>query len=141
MAKGRKARQKTANNGANLNDVLIKLIDSVYNLINSGNIVGVILLYFCVQVFYITHKLSSEALDKYLTQIISLEFFYVYPLGAVILISVTANLVQVRVYRRHIESLVQTRQELIYGLQTGDLKPLKRHMTSGIDSMEPAGDC
>ena len=58
MVRG-KQKKKIVKRGANFNDVLIKLIDSVYNLVNSGNIVGVILLYFCVQVFYITQKLSD----------------------------------------------------------------------------------
>lgn len=127
--------------GANLYDVLIKLIDAVYNLINSGNVVGVILLYCCVQVFYITQKLSEESLDKYLGKVFALDYFYVVPLGGALAISLAANFYQAKVYRRHIEILVETRQALIHGLRVGDLKHLERHTTSGIDSLEPADDC
>ncbi len=127
--------------GANLNDVLIRLIDAVYNLVNSGNIVGIILLYFCVQVFYITQKLSAEALDAHLGKIFALDYFYVFPLGGALVLSLAANFYQARVYKRHINTLVNTRKELIHGLQTGDLKRLERHTTSGIDSLEPADDC
>lgn len=127
--------------GTNLNDVLIKLIDSVYNLVNSGNIVGVILLYFCVQVFYITKKLSAEALDGYVGKIFSLDYFYIFPLGAVLALSVFANYYQARVYRKHIDDLVLTRTQLIHGLKTGELKKLKKHESSGINSMEYSDDC
>lgn len=125
----------------NFNDVLVKLIDSVYNLVNSGNIVGVILLYFCVQVFYITQKLSEEALDKYLGKLFSVDYFYLYPLSGALLISLGANYLQAKVYRRHIEVLVQTRKELIHGLQSRDLTTLSRHESSGIDALEPTNDC
>lgn len=140
MAK-KKSVSRAASSKTNLFDVLIKLIDAVYNLVNGGNIVGVILLYFCVQVFYITQKLSAEALDKYLGKIFALEYFYVIPLGLALAISLVANFYQAKVYKRHIEMLVQTRKELIHGLQTGELKRLTRHTTSGIDSLEPADDC
>ncbi|MGD0961845.1 MAG: hypothetical protein ABSB19_18700 [Methylomonas sp.] len=140
MSKKRTPTEK-AKTGANLFDVLIKLIDAVYNLTNSGNIVGVILLYFCAQVFYITQKLSTEALDKYLGKLFALDYFYIYPLGGALALSLAANYYQARVYRRHIETLVQTRRELIHGLQTGELKTLKQHGTSGIDSLEHADDC
>ena len=137
----KKRTSARAKQGANLYDVLIKLIDAVYNLVNSGNIVGIILLYFCVQVFYITQKLSAEALDTYLGKIFSLDYFYLFPLGGALTLSLAANFFQARVYRRHVETLVETRKELIHGLQTGDLKRLERHITSGIDSLEPADDC
>lgn len=139
MAKRRAS--KPQKQGTNINDVFIKLIDAVYNLVNSGNIVGVILLYFCVQVFYITQKLSSEALDKYLGKVFAIDYFYLIPLGGALALSVAANFYQAKVYRRHIEALVETRRELIHGLQTGDLKRLVRHTTSGIDSLEPTNDC
>lgn len=127
--------------GANFNDVLIRLIDAVYNLTNNGNIIGVFLLYLCVQVFYITQKLSVEALDKYLAKLFALDYFYIYPLGGALAISLAANYFQARVYRQHIATLVQTRKELIHGLQAGELKTLKHHNTSGIDPLEPSNDC
>jgi hypothetical protein len=130
-----------AKSGANLFDVLIKLIDAVYNLTNSGNIVGVILLYFCAQVFYITQKLSADALDKYLSKLFAMDFFYVYLVGGTLALSLVANFLQARVYRQHIKALVQTRKELIHGLQIGELKTLKHHGTSGIDSLEHTHDC
>lgn len=131
-------RKKT---GATTADVLIRLIDAAYNLVNSGNIVGVILLYFCAQVFYITQKLSADALDKYLGKLFATDYFYIYPLGGALALSLAANFLQARIYRRHIEILVQTRKELIHGLQTGELKTLKNHGTSGIDSLEHIDDC
>jgi hypothetical protein len=131
-----KRRQNT-----NFNDVLIRLIDAVYNLVNSGNIVGVILLYFCVQMFYITQKLSSASLDKYLEALFSIDYFYVIPLGGALAISVAANFYQAKVYKGHIQALVEVRRELIHGIKSGDLKELKRHTTSGIDSLEASDDC
>jgi|TARA_R110002096_G_scaffold90404_10_gene205045 hypothetical protein len=136
-----KQKKKIVKRGANFNDVLIKLIDSVYNLVNSGNIVGVILLYFCVQVFYITQKLSDEALDKYLSQIFSHELFYTIPLGGALVISLLANYHQKKTYGTHIESLIQTRKELIHGITSGEMHELRSHNTSGINSGETADDC
>lgn len=138
LKKKKSSEQKSR---TNFNDVLIKLIDSVYNLVNSGNIVGVILLYFCVQVFYITQKLSAKDLDKYLGKAFSIDYFYIYPLSVLLILSVITNFIQARVYRKHIDTHVQTRKELIHGLQSGELKTLKNHNTSGIDSLETENDC
>lgn len=137
----KKKQPEKVEKSTNFNDVLVKLIDSVYNLVNSGNIVGVILLYFCFQVFYITQKLSTEALDKYLERIFSLDYFYLYPMGAALSLSLVANYYQAKVYRRHIEVLVETRKELIHGLTSGSMKNISNHTTSGIDSLETTNDC
>lgn len=137
----KKKKSAAPKSGASFNDVLIKLIDSVYNLVNSGNIVGVILLYFCVQVFYITQKLSAESLDKYLGKVFSIDYFYIYPLGGLLVLSLITNFIQAWVYKKHIDTLVQTRKELIHGLQSGELKALKSHNSSGIDSLETENDC
>lgn len=137
----KKKTNKPSHGNANFNDVLIRLINAVYNLINSGNIVGVILLYFCVQVFYITQKLSPADLDKYIGKLFAYDYFYVLPLGGALVISVIANFYQARVYKKHIAVLVETRRELIHGLQSGDLQRLKRHTSSGIDSLECRDDC
>ena len=138
------AKKKTNNAGygnPNIYDVLIRLINAVYNLVNSGNIVGVILLYFCVQVFYITQKLSPADLDKYISMIFAADYFYIVPLGGALAISIIANFYQARVYKAHIGVLVETRRELMHGLQSGDLQRLKRHTSSGIDSLECKDDC
>lgn len=136
-----KGTARAPKSGTNFNDVLVKLIDSVYNLVNSGNIVGVILLYFCVQVFYITKKLSAEALDNYIGKVFAIDYFYLFPLSFALGISLIANIYQAKVYRRHIEVLVTTRKELIHGLQMGEMKKLKKHVSSGIDSLEHTNDC
>ena len=137
-----KKKTKSGKAGStNYNDVLIKLIDSVYNLINSGNIVGVILLFFCFQVYYITTKLSGEMLDNYLKNVFSIDFFYFLPLCVALSFSVFVNFYQKKVYKAHINELIETRNRLIHGLKTGELQALKKHNSSGINSMESENDC
>ena len=133
--------RKTTPSQPNFNAVLIKLIDVTYNLVNSGNIVGVIILYLCAEAMFITHKVSSEALEGYLTKLFSLQYFHVLPLGVLLMISLVTNVVQAKYYKGHIKMLTQTRKELIHGLQSGQLKHLKIETTSGINPLEIDDDC
>jgi hypothetical protein len=139
--KGVMQKQNTPHKGANFNDVLIKLVDAIYNLVNSGNIAGVILLFLCYQTWYITSKLSADSLDKFITNIFSLKFYYLIPLVVALSISVSINFFQRAIYKRRINDLIQTRKELIHGLQSSELQVLKRHNPCGIDSMETENDC
>ncbi len=129
------------NTKTNFYDVLVKLIDAVYNLVNTGNIVGVILLYFCVQAFYISQKVSQNVVDRFVISLLGLDYFYMLPLVLALLVSLFANYFQHMTYKARIDDLIAIRHELIHGLSAGDLENIKKHSTSGVRSMESDGDC
>ncbi|MDX8377269.1 MAG: hypothetical protein R8L53_04525 [Mariprofundales bacterium] len=142
VAMGAKPRRKDKieKNRTNFNDVLIRFIDVVYNLINTGNIVGLILIFFCIIILFILQKTSQNVFDQLIIQLFSIEYFYIIPLLCVLLVSMVANYFQHTVYKTHINELITTRKELIHGLATGNLKQIKRHRTSGINSLESDND-
>jgi len=129
------------NSKTNFNDVLVKLIDAVYNLVNTGNIVGVLLLYVCVQAFYISQKVSQNVIDDFVMSLLAIDYFYMLPLMLALLVSMFANYFQHKTYKERIADLITIRHELIHGLSAGDLENIKKHSTSGVESMESDGDC
>lgn len=97
------ASKKPETRSTNGWDVCIRLIDTLYNLINSGNIIGCFVLYMCVQLFYLTTKLSESTLDKYMSKVFSYEYTYIAPLSVALIISLIANARMITHYRRQIQ--------------------------------------
>lgn len=122
--------------GANFNDVLIKLIDAIYNLLNSGNIIGIILVFFFTQVMFLSYKLSPEMLDKHLSGIFGFlknDGLYLFPLLIALIVSLAANFIQRKTYKSHIHNMAEFRKVIIHGIDNKDLKTLDHHNSSGID--------
>lgn len=133
--------KKPTTNKTNIFDVLIRIVDVIYNLLNTGNIIGVFLLFFGFEVFFITQKLTPEKLDSYLSKLFEIECFFAYPLILALITSVAANIIQKKTYLKHIDDLKETRDKLIYGLKAGDFKKLKQQHSSGISLKETKDDC
>ena len=132
----RKAPQKQKKQGTNFYDVAIRFIDALYDLAQTGNLIGLILFGFIVWTFYVTSKVSSTALEGFLGGIgnfIVSESFYLLPLTSALIVSVFANFIQARVYRSHIQDLSEHRKNLVHGLNSGDLKTLEEHHSSDFD--------
>jgi len=125
----------------NIYDVLIRIVDALYNLTNNGNIFGVVILFGFGFLVYLIEKVSQSFLEATIIQILSQEMFYIFPLGLALSISVTANVLQAKYYKSHIRTLTATRKELIHGLESGQMKHLTMETTSGIDPLEIGDDC
>ena len=122
-------------------DVLIHLINAFYNLANTGNVVGIIFLGVTMVAGIVAWKLPPENVPEVVQMILELRHTYVGPLGAALAISIFANFYQRKVYHMHIETLLQNRDELIYGTQRGQYTQLTDHRTSGINVEDTDHDC
>lgn len=134
--KGTSRSKQQAKGKTNFADILIRLIDAMYDLAQTGNLIGLILFGIICWVFYVTYKLPTDALQGFLGGIgefIVSESFYLIPLLSVLTISVITNYIQAKVYRQHIQDLTDHRKVLIHGLERGELKKLSIHHTSGFD--------
>lgn len=118
----KKKENTSEHHGAtNFNDVLIKFIDVVYNLVNSGNIFGVLLVFVFAEIFFITYKITDDMLDKYIWKVLSYEYFYVFPLGFALMCSLVMNYHQANFIRVTIQKLSGANDEL-----AEQIKPAKR---------------
>ncbi|WP_316368082.1 hypothetical protein [Candidatus Thiodiazotropha sp. CDECU1] len=117
-------------------DVAIRFIDALYDLAQTGNLVGLVLFGVVCWIFYITYKLPAESVEGLLYGIgnfLASESFYIVPFTAVIAYCGYTNLIQKRVYRTHIKDLAEHRQLLIHGLESGELSHLETHHSSEND--------
>lgn len=120
----------------NYADVCIRMIDALYDLAQTGNLVGLILFAVVLWVFFVTYKLPPEAIQRgfgFLGDFLSSERYYIFPLGGALSFSVFVNFYQARIYRSHINDLTDHRKVLVHGLDSGLLQPLRRHSTTSFD--------
>lgn len=128
--------KKTPKPETNFNDVLIRLIDKSYNLLNSGNFIGLILAAMICFLFYIAHRCSDNFIETNLKTFLNSAHFPNISLIATISVSVSANFIQHRVYKTEIRRLTQIRKELMHGKEHGDIKLLKKHTSSNFNLLE-----
>jgi len=117
-------------------DVAIRLIDVMYDLAQTGNLVGLIIIGFLAWVLIVTLKLPETSIESFFGdtgRFLISERFYLFPLASALAVSVITNFIQEKVYKAHIQELTEHRSLLVHGLETGELKPLKKHRTSGFD--------
>jgi len=114
----------------------INLTNKVYNLCNSGNIIGLLILALIGYVYFVTYSVPKEALPDLITRaglFLRDEGFYFFPLGITLLISLIANMVQYKTYKKEIKRLTELRKTLIHGFKTGKFKNIDKHSTSNFD--------
>lgn len=120
-------------------DVAIRLIDVIYELLQARNIIGYTLFVFTIILFIVAARSPQGSINAASSGLhsvgsfLSSEKFYIFPLGAALAFSVATNCIQHKVYRGHINDLTQHRKFLVHGLQSGKLKPLKDHNSSGYE--------
>lgn len=135
-SKSKSAASSGASERKGAADVAIRLIDAMYDLAQTGNLIGLITFALVCWIFYITFKLPVESLETIFGSIgvfLASERFYFFPLISLSVISIITNIVQARIYKSHIQDLTEQRRILVHGLQEGTLKQLKQHNTSGYD--------
>ena len=131
-----KSVPKSHKNVTNWSDVAIRLIDALYDLAQTGNLVALMLLGFVCWVFLITYRIPENSLVIMLNgtgAFLISERYYFFPLIGALFVSVMTNFIQAKVYKSHIQDLSEHRKILVHGLDSGKLQPLKNHKTSGFD--------
>lgn len=117
-------------------DVMIRFIDKSYNLLNSGNFIGIIIAAIIILVLYLAHRCSDGFIEASLKSIFDSVHFpsllVVFPLVA----SVGANYIQHKVYIAEIKRLTQIRKELMHGHEHGSLNKLDNHTSSNFNLLE-----
>jgi len=129
MAKTKKGKPNEKQSKTNINDVFIRLIDAIYDVINSGNIIGIIVVIF----FVIIYKLPAENVNEHIKSVINLfttEKYYIIPLSITLVVSVTVNIYQKKIYQTEIKRLSEIRKFLMHGLENKTLKVLEEHHPS-----------
>ena len=137
-SKGNKARNSTTAEMQSKGwpDVAIRVIDAFYDLAQTGNLVGLIIVGILLWSLIIAVRIPEDSIGSVFSgfwQFLSNEKYYFVPLLSALVTSVIANIVQARVYRAHIQDLTEHRKLLVHGLETGELVKLKNHTTSGFD--------
>lgn len=131
-------KSENAQSGRRTNgwDACIKLIDALYNLANSGNIIGLMLFGVIVLTFFIIHKLSPDQLNGHLlfmSNILRHEKYYIFPLSTALAFSIVVICVQHRILKKEISRLTEERSQLMHGILSGKLKPIENHQSSEFD--------
>lgn len=137
MSKHSKKPQKRQEEKQTSNqDVIIHIVDTFYNLINSGNFIGVILLFIILLSFLVVWKLPPELLSNHIGTILKIlesDKYYLIVLAPTTAISIAANFVQRKIYKTEIRRLVYLRKLLMHGRREDILKSLEDHHPSEFD--------
>jgi len=129
-------KKQAQNKQTSNQDVAIHIIDTFYNLINSGNFIGVIFLFVVLLSFLIAWRLPPELLGNHvgtLLKILESDRFYLAVLAPTTGISILANFIQRKVYKAEIRRLIYLRKLLMHGRKDGSLKALEDHHPSEFD--------
>ncbi len=132
MAKGKKKENEKLKKQTNKYDALIRLIDRTYDILNSGNILGII----AIIILLVIWKLPPEELGKQVNSlmvILTRDWYYFFPLSISLMFSVSVNIYQRKIYRVEIKRLAEVRKLLIHGLTSKDMKTLEKHYPSDYD--------
>lgn len=125
----------------NFFDVLVQLINGIFNLFKVEKIVCLIILYLLGRDYYIIHKIGDNADIRNLlidTRIIEKVFqndnTLIVAMGALIVVLLAIILIFIflvrPMYVKEIERLSEVRKELIHGISSGKMKTIKKHRTS-----------
>lgn len=140
MAKKNKNITKKLKQGqTNGADVLIRLIDALYELANSGNIIGLILFTFFTWIFTVTIRLPENDLVNFMGGMGSFfahEKFYLLVMFILLMLCTLLKFKQDRIYKAEIQRLVEIRSKLMHGLKDDKLFAMKAHTSTGFDLMD-----
>ena len=126
---------------ATWSDVAIRLIDAFYDLAQTGNLLGLIVVGILLWCLIIAVRIPEDTIGDALAEFwsfLSSEKYYLTPLLFALIASIVTNIVQAKVYKAHIRDLTEHRKFLVHGLETGKLNKLKKHTTSGFDVVSDA---
>ncbi|MDX9963547.1 hypothetical protein [Desulfobacter postgatei] len=131
-SKAQKPQEKETNGW----DVLLRVVDLTYSLLNSGNIIGAILLGFIFWLLMVTFRMPEGDLSPFIHRI--LDILQHASTGNIILISalgvsLISNRLTYKTYKAEIKRLIELRYNLIHGLDNGSLKSIENHTSCDTD--------
>jgi hypothetical protein len=129
------SQQQPGRRETNMSDVLINLTNRTYDIVNSGNIIGVL----AVMLLFIIWKLPAQDINTHVTTLLNFftnERYYFFPMGGVLSFSVYINFYQKKTHREEIKRHVELRRALIHGRESGELHELPDHVSSKYDPKE-----
>ena len=136
MNKDSVSKKNTPQKETNTSDVLIRAIDAFYNLVNSGNFIGFILLGILLLLFLIVWCLPPDGLNTHVGTILSFLLGSKYTITLLICslcVSVTGNFSQRKYYKKEIKRLVKIRSILMHGRKEEVLRIIENHNESEFD--------
>lgn len=139
MKKTKRQASQQKPKGANVNDVVIRALDVFYDLANNGQLFALIFLVFACILIIVAFRMPTENLDIYIKQVFLFFQSAQYPvtlLSVCLLFSITINIQQARIYKLEINRLVEQRQDLVHGKNSGTLNVLETHSTSDFQLSE-----
>ena len=128
-----KPQQQSDNHPTNVWDAVIAFLNISYDLLNSGNIFGLLLLLMFGVVAISLFKMPDEHIKPFIEFLVS-PFFKVgatyYVLFGGVAFSIYGNVYQRVSYRKEIKRLTDIRKELVHGKKSGELKEIENHTSS-----------
>ncbi|MEO5377304.1 MAG: hypothetical protein H7832_05915 [Magnetococcus sp. DMHC-6] len=134
----KKIIQSTSENKTHANwpDVALRAIDFFYDVINTGNIVGLIVIFFLTYGAVFLWRLPETELLVVLKGLASFllhEKFYFLPLSILLAFCCFTLKKQESTHKKEIQRLVELRKEILHGIDNGTLKKIEEHSSSGFD--------
>ncbi len=131
-----KSQKGVASEHATGYDAIIHVSSLIYNLINSGNIIPLVLILGLFFIGFVSWKVPEEVLGESLGKIIGLfsrDRLYLFLLGCGTAGSLYGNFIQRKVYKNEIKRLTDERSFLMHGIKKGSLHRLKNHNPSSFE--------
>lgn len=122
----------------NVYDFGIVVANHLYNLANTGNVVGLAILGLLSIAGVFAWRIPEEQIPNVIHLL--LDYVYVIPVCGALTISLFGNWIQRKVYNKHIQNLIEDRDKLMFGLASGQLTQLNNDSSSGIDVEETHND-
>lgn len=114
-------------------DVWKTAFDNLYSLSQSGSIYGLVALFLVLPLPILSYRLPPESLLKLTSFLLDEHTYILYLLLALLLLSLFANYLQWRTYVPQIKEIARQRTDLMSGIQSGELTPLKEVPSSNLD--------
>ncbi|MBF0344803.1 MAG: hypothetical protein HQL06_11295 [Nitrospirae bacterium] len=132
----KRTRIKTEEKAKTWTDVAYRLMDGIFELINSGNILAavVVLVFLCIMIAEM--RAPEGEIGRIMNKIIDIfvkDRFYIFPLLILLSVSMLANGLMYKTYTKEIKRLTEVRKRLIHGIESGNLKQYEDHKSSGFD--------
>ena len=137
--KSRQANSSSNETSKNWADVAIELIRAILSLLNSGNIIGLIIAGIVLDVSFMSYKLTPEDSGRVLLTIIDIlkaNYLSSFIFSMVFFIYVLWSKNTIKNLKKEIKRLAKIRTELMQGLSEGSLTPLNDHHPSKYNDKE-----
>lgn len=117
-------------------NVILELVRLMTWLLQTGNIIGLLISAVIIWVFFATFRASTSTIDRILLSALSFfenERFYIVPLSSALIFTIVVCSLYIRQLKTEIKRLTEIRRTLIHGIKDGVLAPYEKHNSSGFN--------